>query len=159
MNREEFLSSKDTLKTQISIPESTKSIIVRFGDKYGQYKLDGVVEYSPDGQKWYILKEYQDLRRTSPYICLTVYPDIHKYIRFNLSLSGGKFRDVETTHLPCSQKSKEIKDEIKERKEKSKGFLEQIADVIKAYTTLLIVLLIIGIVAVVIFILFKMKVL
>lgn len=153
MKREEFFGKKDTLQTQIEIPDNAKSVIVRFGDKYGDYEINGVVEYS-DGEKWYKLKEYRNFKRTAPYICLTVNPEYHKTVRFNLSLSGGKFKDVYTSSESCTKKEKEIKKEIEEGRKDKKGFLEQITDLIKAYTTLLIVLLIIAVLGFIVFLKF-----
>ncbi|MEO0189309.1 MAG: hypothetical protein ABIL17_08585 [candidate division WOR-3 bacterium] len=155
MKREEFFGKKDTLQTQIQIPHSARSIVVIFGDKYGNYKINGTIEYSPDGQNWYKMKEYRDLRRTAPYICLTVEPDHHKMVRTNLSVEGGKFQDIYTTSESCQR----IKREIMEEKKPKKGFLEQITDLVKAYTTLLVVLLVVLFIAFVVFLLFKFGVL
>jgi len=156
--REDFFGI-DVLKTEIDVPLDAKSVIVRFGDKEGKYVINGTVHYSKDGEKWRLLKAYANLPRRSPYICLSVYPPVHKKLRFNIEVKGGKFRDIYASPSNCQQEGEKIRREEEERKKEGKGFFEQLTDLVKAYTMLLVVLLIIGIVAFVVFLLFKYKVL
>lgn len=140
----------DKLKTVIQTHPEAKSVVVRFGDKNGRYKISGSVLYSYDKEKWYVLREYKDYPRTAPYICLTIDPS-YKYLAFDLTVTGGKFLDVYTSENECSK----IKKEITEETGKKKGFLEQLTDLVRATIFLIVLLLAIGIIGVVAFMLMR----
>jgi len=151
---EEFLWSKsDRLQTEVETPSTAKSVVVKYGDKYGKYEISGTVYYSTDGNQWYKLKAYESLRREAPFICLTLDPSIHRKLRFELTLKGGKFQNVGFSEENCQKVSEDQNKRIEEaEKKKSKGFLEQLNDLMRSVALVwFLILLVLIVVAIIIF--------
>ncbi len=146
-----FGPSSDALTTEMDVPASARSVVVKFGDEFRSskdpYIVNGWVEYY-NGKTWAKLKTYRDLRRTAPYVCLTVNPQYHKRLRFNLSVIGGKFSGTSFRSHDCRKVSQEENQQIEEEQEKKerekarkKGFLEQLNDLIRSVGLILVLIL------------------
>ncbi len=155
MKREEFITQSDTLTSQLDVPQNARSVIVKYGDKYGNYEINGTVYYLSNTNKWWKLKEYQSLKRQTPFICLTIDPDVHRKIRFNLSVIGGKFKSVNFSGKDCKKATSDEKRKIKEGEKKEKGFLDKLNDLVRS-VALVWLLIVIAIVIVVLFLFFKL---
>ena len=149
MARENFFGpSSDALTTEMDVPASARSVVVKFGDEFrpskDPYIVNGWVEYY-NGKTWAKLKTYRDLRRTAPYICLTVNPQYHKRLRFNLSVIGGKFSGTSFHPHDCRRATQEENKDLEQRekeKAKRKGFLEQLNDLVRSLGLILVLVLV-----------------